>query len=117
MKTDKEFTIGEILKSEADPNSRELIAVAHEVEVGDFVVANGFSIALSRNVNGKVLYQKQNCVYDLSLIDEEFVAACAARQNRTVENIKSKYAEWKSEWKNRGIRVINGGAYDTPVQG
>ena len=113
MKTDKELTIGEILKSEADPNLRvcQSVPLDLEVEVGDFIVANGFCIALSKNENGQVLMAKQNCVYDLSLIDAEFVEACAARQNRTVENIKAKFQDWKNDWKSKGISCLNEGAY------
>lgn len=57
-------TIGDILKSEADPNSRIAIPAAAGTKTGQLVkyaARNEHLIALTDEVNGEVLVQPWNC--------------------------------------------------------
>ncbi len=66
--------LGDILKSEADSNSRTFI-YRDNVKIGD-VVKYGLGdtsrklIALSNSEHGKVLIQPRNCVINLDAIDQ-----------------------------------------------
>lgn len=76
MRTDKELTIGDLLKSEADPNSRISIDVDSDVKIGQFVdhpTRKEPLVALSNTENGKVLVQPHNCVIFLDNIAEEAI--------------------------------------------
>lgn len=73
----KDPALGDILKSEADPNSRVAFAVESNVAIGDLVEYQPegveepiYLVALSDNPYGKVLLQPRNCTINLSAIDQ-----------------------------------------------
>lgn len=66
-----ELTIGDILKSEADPNSRIAIPAPVDTKTGQLVKyepRDEYLIALTDEVNGEVLVQPWNCVMNLAPI-------------------------------------------------
>lgn len=72
-----EVTIGDILKSEADFNSRIAIPATASTKAGQPVIyelRNEYLIALTDEVNGKVLVQPHNCVIHIDAIDAEALA-------------------------------------------
>lgn len=67
----RELVMGDILKSEADPNSREAIAAEPTVKIGDVVNYPSRKqplIALSNAEQGQVLVQPWNCTINLDVI-------------------------------------------------
>lgn len=67
----KLIVLGDILKSEADPNSRISISAPKGTKIGDVVKyepRNQYLIALSDEVHGMVLVQPHNCVICLDKI-------------------------------------------------
>lgn len=71
-------TIGDILKSEADPNSRIAIPAPANTKAGQLVnyaARNEPLIALTDETNGRVLVQPHNCVMNLSAIKATDIAA------------------------------------------
>lgn len=73
MTVKRELTIGDLLKSEADPNSRITIKEGG-IKAGEFVdhpLRKEPLIALSDSENGEVLVQPHNCVINLSAIPED----------------------------------------------
>ncbi len=80
MTTEKQtqpLRLGDILKSEADSNSRDYIK-ADNVKIGDIVTySKGGNqrklIALSNSEHGKVLIQPRNCVINLDVLDQNIV--------------------------------------------
>lgn len=74
----KPKTIGDLLKSEADPQSREAISVTGDIKCGQPVLypkRNQYLIALSDSENGKVLVQPHNCVIFADNIDADALSA------------------------------------------
>lgn len=64
----KLLTIGDLLKSEADVNSRIAIPAPVGTKIGQLVkygVRDQYLVALSDEEHGKVLVQPHNCVIDL----------------------------------------------------
>lgn len=73
------LSLGDILKSEADPNSRETIA-ADNVKIGQLVqhpIRKKHLVALSDSEHGKVLVQPHNCVINLDFVKEADIKAAA----------------------------------------
>ena len=73
-----EVTIGDILKSEADFNSRIAIAAPVGTKAGqpvNYVLRGEYLIALTDAVNGQVLVQPHNCVIHVDAIDATAMAA------------------------------------------
>lgn len=78
MKTDKPLTLGDILKSEADPNSRLTIDADAKIKIGQLVIHPTRQeplFALSNTEHGKVLIQPHNCVICLDKIAEETITS------------------------------------------
>lgn len=66
-----DLTIGDILKSEADPNNRIAIPAPVGTKTGQLVKyaeRKEYLIALSDETNGEVLVQPHNCVMNLAPI-------------------------------------------------
>ena len=71
-------TIGDILKSEADCNSRIAIPAAVGTKTGQMVkhdARDEYLIALTDEVNGEVLVQPHNCVMNLSAVKAGDISA------------------------------------------
>ncbi len=72
------LTIGDILKSEADWHSREAIPATTGTKIGQLVehpLRKEPLVALSDEINGKVLVQPHNCVIFLDNIDTASLGA------------------------------------------
>lgn len=70
-------TIGDLLKSEADRLSRQVIAAPAGTKIGQPVLferRNQYLIALSDETNGEVLVQPHNCVMYLNNVDATALA-------------------------------------------
>lgn len=66
-----DLTIGDILKSEADPNNRIAIPAPAGTKTGQpikYAARDEYLIALTDEVNGEVLVQPHNCVMYLDPI-------------------------------------------------
>lgn len=66
-----DLTIGDILKSEADPNNRIAIPAPVGTKTGQpvkYAARDEYLLALTDEVNGEVLVQPHNCVMYLDLI-------------------------------------------------
>lgn len=66
------ITLGDLLKSEADRLSRQIIK-AENIKIGQLVQhpeRKKYLVALSDSEHGKVLVQPHNCVIDLSRVKE-----------------------------------------------
>lgn len=66
-----DLTIGDILKSEADPNNRISIPAPAGTKTGQpvkYAARNEYLLALTDEVNGEVLVQPHNCVMNLAPI-------------------------------------------------
>lgn len=66
------IVLGDILKSEADPNSRMVISAPTGTKMGDLVdydVRKKKLVALSDEHHGKVLVQPHNCVINLDFVN------------------------------------------------
>ena len=66
-----DLTIGDILKSEADPNNRITIPAPVGTKTGQpvkYVARDQYLFALTDEVNGEVLVQPHNCVMNLAPI-------------------------------------------------
>lgn len=62
------ITLGDLLKAEADPKSRDVI-VADNVHIGDIVdYGSRKLVALSNSEHGKVLVQPRNCTINLAFV-------------------------------------------------
>ncbi len=73
-----EVTIGDILKSEADFNSRIAIAAPVGTKAGQMVKhepRDQYLVALTDEVNGEALVQPHNCVINLGAISAADIAA------------------------------------------
>lgn len=71
-------TLGDILKSEADANSRMAIPAPVGTKIGQMVkheARDEYLIALSDEVNGEVLVQPWNCVINLDVIKQADITA------------------------------------------
>lgn len=71
-------TIGDILKSEADPNNRITIPAPVGTKTGQLVkhvARDEYLIALTDETNGEVLVQPHNCVMNLSAVKAADIAA------------------------------------------
>lgn len=71
MKDQSIITIGDILKSEADFNSRVAITAPAGTQIGhlvDYTPRNQKLVALSNEEHGQVLVQPHNCVIDLTYV-------------------------------------------------
>lgn len=69
----KILTIGDLLKSEADSQSREAIPSNTGVKIGQLILhpkRKKYLVALSDEENGKVLVQPHNCVIFLDNVAE-----------------------------------------------
>ena len=72
-----EVTIGDILKSEADFNSRIAVAAPVNTKAGQpvlYPLRGEYLVALTDEVNGKVLVQPHNCVIHIDAIDATALA-------------------------------------------
>lgn len=75
---DSYVTIGDILKSEADFNSRIAITAEVGTKTGQLVkhaARDEYLIALTDEVNGAVLVQPHNCVINLSAVKAADIGA------------------------------------------
>ncbi|MDO4434849.1 MAG: hypothetical protein Q4B71_00340 [Cardiobacteriaceae bacterium] len=70
--THKELSLGDLLKSESDPNQRQS-ALLEGVKIGELVAYQEMHllVALSNSEHGKVLIQPSACVVDLSHLRPE----------------------------------------------
>ncbi|PID62618.1 MAG: oxaloacetate decarboxylase alpha chain [Gammaproteobacteria bacterium] len=100
------LNLGDILKSEADPQCRVAVPADPDTKAGTFVdypLRDQKVVALTDEVNGEVLIQPHNCVIDLQYIAGANIAAAGFA---TVEDLKI-------EGDAHGIVYIN--APDGPV--
>lgn len=83
----KPKTIGDLLKSEADPQSRVAISVSTDITCGQPVLYKSrgeYLIALSDSENGKVLVQPHNCVIFADNIDADALSAIQISRETSV---------------------------------
>lgn len=89
-------TLGDILKSEADPKSRIAITAPKGTKIGQLVkyaLRKQYLVALSDEEHGKVLVQPHNCVIDLSHTvnaEIEKLKTGEPEAKLTVEKLKSE---------------------------
>lgn len=90
----KQLTLGDLLKSEADYNSREAIAAPIGTKIGQLVTHPERQmplVALSDEEGGKVLVQPSNCVIYLDNVTAADVAAYEHQgAPLTVETLKQQ---------------------------
>lgn len=85
----KPVTIGDILKSEADSNSRVSVPAAANTKAGQLVkypLRNEYLVALSDTESGKVLVQPHNCVIYLDSVKQSDLDAVSV----TAEQLKTQ---------------------------
>lgn len=78
MPNEAYVTIGDILKSEADSNSRVAIEAPEGTKTGQlvkFALRNEYLIALTDETNGDVLVQPHNCTVFLGSISQANIDA------------------------------------------
>ncbi len=99
MKTETQpLRLGDILKSEADVNTRTYI-VKDNVKIGDVVSYRNHDdttrplIALSNSEHGKVLVQPFNCEINLNALDQEKIKPSVADLISQGEKFGIKYVE------------------------
>ncbi len=100
------LNLGDILKSEADPNSRVVVPAAVGTKAGEFVtypLRNQKVVALTDEAHGEVLIQPHNCVIDLQYIKGADILAAGYESDEDL----------KSDGDDHGIVYIN--APDGPV--
>ncbi len=94
------LNLGDILKSEADPQSRVAVPADPDTKAGTFVdypLRGEKVVALTDETNGEVLIQPHNCVIDLQYIAGADIAAAGFA---TVDALKT-------EGDDHGIVYIN----------
>lgn len=99
-------TLGDILKSEADANSRVAIAAATGTKIGQMVkhtARDEYLIALSDETNGEVLVQPWNCVIDLSVIEQADISAVFTDE---LDTVALTTADLIAEGDTHGIKYI-----------
>lgn len=99
-------TLGDILKSEADANSRMAIPATVGTKIGQLVkheARDEYLIALSDEVNGEVLVQPWNCVIDLSVIKQ---ADITAQFTDELDTVPLTTAELLTQGDTHGIKYI-----------
>lgn len=70
--------LGDLLKSEADPLSRIAITATKGTKIGQLVKLESrkqYLVALSDEINGKVLVQPHNCVMNLDFVKESDITS------------------------------------------
>lgn len=99
------LTLGDLLKSEADTGSREVIQSTTGVKIGQLIqhpIRKKYLVALSNEEHGQVLVQPNNCTIFWDNVDKEDVKA----KKLTLEKLRKEGAEF-------GIKFISS---ETDVQ-
>lgn len=100
------ITLGDILKSEADSQSRIAITAPKGTKIGQLVkyeVRKRYLVALSDEKDGKVLVQPHNCVINLDFVTE---ADITDKQTGDQGNTPLTTELFKSEGDTYGIKYI-----------
>lgn len=93
------LTLGDLLKSEADTASREVIKSTTGVKIGQLIqhpIRKKYLVALSNEEHGQVLVQPNNCVIFWDNVDKDDVKA----KKLTLEKLTKEGAEF-------GIKFIS----------
>lgn len=93
------LTLGDLLKSEANTGSREVIQSTSGVKIGQLIqhpIRKKYLVALSNEEHGQVLVQPNNCVIFWDNVDKEDVKA----KKLTFEKLRKEGAEF-------GIKFIS----------
>lgn len=93
------LTLGDLLKSEANTGSREVIQSTTGVKIGQLIqhpIRKKYLVALSNEEHGQVLVQPNNCVIFWDNVDKDDVKA----KKLTLEKLRKEGAEF-------GIKFIS----------
>lgn len=95
------IVLGDLLKSEADRNSRLALNVAKGVRIGqlvEYAPRKQYLIALSDETDGKVLIQPHNCVIDLAPLADTLATE--------LTDAGLNLADWMAQGDAYGIKYI-----------
>lgn len=101
-----DLTIGDILKSEADPNNRIAIPAPVGTKTGQpvkYAARDEYLLALTDEVNGEVLVQPHNCVMYLAPILQADIDAVFTDE---LDEVPLTTAELIAQGDTHGIKYI-----------
>jgi hypothetical protein len=101
-----DLTIGDILKSEADPNNRIAIPAPVGTKTGqpvNYAARDQYLFALTDEVNGEVLVQPHNCVMNLAPIMQTDIDAVFTDD---LDSVSLTTAELITQGDAHGIKYI-----------